>query len=282
VSSGTIGTTGASFIQGYTTTRSLGNTDARPTIQLNVASATVSVATGVTFIGVIFDGNSQTASRLSNATSSFFRCHFKNFNTATGNVQTFVYSTATGNSATIFVGVMCIFCEAYGNTATGISTGVAIFSVSSGNTGATSEGFVPGTVCYRCTAVANGQDGFQHSINTPGFVIDSHAESNVRDGYFTGNQGLILVNDSYYGNGTSGIAVSTPFANIGPIPVTAGSVFNNAGAFDFSLNSTGSQGALLLNTAFPALFPRGLTATYQDVGAAQHQASVGGQTGGVN
>jgi hypothetical protein len=82
-------------------------------------------------------------------------------------------------------------------------------------------------------------------------------------------------------NNTSG---SYPTANIGQGRVISfktptGSVFTNAAGNDFSLDNTASEGALLRAAGFPSSYGGLSTSTYDDVGAAQSQAS--GSSGGL-
>lgn len=270
---------GGAVFQGYTSSRTLGNTDARPTWQLNVSSATMIPST-ITYQNIIFDGNSQTSAKYISTTAYQYRIVAKNFNTAS-TAGGYCYSCLfTANSAVVFAGLTCIDCEAYANTATPFTNTVCVECISSFNTGATTHGFAVGVICYHCDGVSNGQDGINILGTGGGFIIDSTMESNARYGYDLGI-GKTLINNSYFGNTTAGIFSSTNLETIvGSINTSGGSVFVAPGSNNYALNSTVGQGALLQNTADPANFPRGLTANYRDIGSAQHQAGVGGgQTG---
>lgn len=271
VANGCFGGSNFTFYQGYTTNRTLGNTDARPTIQINVSTATIVQTTTGAYMNLIFDGNSQTAAKLVSTASTFSTCLIKNFNTVTSGTPIFYRCQSTTNSAIIFLGNMAVCCEAYANTATGFSI-VAHNCISSGNTGASSDGFA-GTVNINCIAVANGRHGFFSAAGTARIYTNCHAESNTQFGFSVSAVGTIMFNCSHFGNSSGGISDTSPLVNVGTIAVTAGSVFTNAASFIFSLNNTTNQGALLRAAGDPATFPRGLTSTFRDIGAAQHQDS---------
>lgn len=272
---GVVSTAVSCLFQGYTTTRSLGNTDARPTFQLNVSTATMWLsAADMVAQGIICDGNSQTAAKLSATTVTLIRCMFMNFNTATTS-GSFVDCTATTNSAIIFVGIYAVGCEAYANTATPYSLN-AIDCISSGNTGATTDGFqTPNaqSVLRNCVSVSNGRNGFLCSSGPSTTLINCHAESNTGGGFDVTVSGKALINCSAYNNTGGAFSFSTNVSNTGFIAVTAGSVFVNAVGFNFALNNIANQGAKLRAAADPSTFPRGLTSNYRDIGAAQHQDS---------
>lgn len=278
VANGCIASSASAFIQGYTTTRSLGNTDARPTFQLNVSTATIFAAGSDNWIvqGIVFDGNSQTAAKLCTAATRFVSCLFKNFNTQSAGGQ-YIDCVATTNSGIgIFGnsgGSIAVRCEAYANTATPFNCQICVDCIASGNTGGTTDGFIGNKILTGCISVSNGRNGFLLNA-TPTVVTNCHAESNTGAGFSVTTLDNALLNCSAYNN-TGG---ATSFAgnnvsNIGFITVTVGSVFVNAAAFNFLLNNLANQGALLRAAADPATFPRGLTSNYRDIGAAQHKDS---------
>lgn len=276
-SSGVIAAGAAGFFQGYTSTRSLGNTDARPTFQLNVSSATLFVSgnTGLVIQGIICDGNSQTTAKLAASAAMFVRCMFKNFNTATTSTPSFVDCSATTNSANIFAGMIAIRCEAYANTAMGFSLNAAIDCIASGNTGATTDGFnsaAVSAVVSGCISVANGRHGFNFGAASEVACINCHAESNTGTGFITALSGKTFINCSAFGNAAA-TSFTANVSNTGFITVTVGSVFVNAASNNYLLNNTANEGALLRAAADPATFPRGLTSNFRDIGAAQHQDS---------
>jgi hypothetical protein len=271
------------MIQGYTTNRTLCNSDPRPTFQSGI-SGTTTMMTCTTYgliSGIILDGNSET-SVVAFGGGTFYNCMFKNFKTATGATSTLLlYCSATTNSATIFTGnLMCVNCEAYANTATPFSLEGSVSSfidcISYGNTGATTDGFIS-TISgsfQNCVSVSNGRDGFR-CVGTPSFnLTNCIAESNTEYGFYVTGITKFLFNCSGYSNTN----VLTSAINIGYIPITAGSVFVAPASYNFALNNTINQGALLRAAGFPAVFPRGDTSTYVDIGAAQHQGTSGTQS----
>ena len=286
VPGGSLGMSQNIFIQGYTTTRSLGNSDTAPTIQAQITGATFfSGSSGWVIQNIICDGNTPTYnSRVANSGSGvFILCTFKNFATASNNIFTAIKCYATTNSAAVFSGT-AISCVAYNNTATQFvpgQAGILIDCISYSNTGAGTDGFsitINAGLCKNCVAYSNGRHGFNLSGGTSGLVINCHAENNNSDGFLISNNLKVLINCSVYNNGTN-FAIAGNNSNTGSITITVGSVFVNAASGNFLLNSTTSQGASLRAGADPSSFPGGLTSNYRDIGAAQHQDS--GSGGGV-
>jgi len=273
------------FIQGYTSTRSVGNTDVAPVLQLAVAGATMFAANnGGIILNIVCDGNGQTSAQASGGNGAVFvGCVFKNFNTATsGTGPMFINCSATLNSAVMFPG-NSFSCEAYANTATPFApttNNSCIDCIASGNTGASTDGFLLGgntTIVKNCISVSNGRHGFVAiSGSPPNALLNCHAESNVGSGFIISNHVKLLLNCSYFGNGTN-VNLSGVEGNAGAIAASA-SVFTNAAGQVFTLNNTAGAGALLRAASYPTLFPRGLTANYRDIGAVQH-ADSGGTSG---
>ena len=157
-------------------------------------------------------------------------------------------------------------------------------SIFSNNTG-TSDGINTGTgytitllnnVCY-----GNGRDGIRWStshdigcnvrnnvmVNNGGYGI------NATVGGFPAAAALAFDYNAFYNN-TSG---ARNVIGAGPNDVTlTADPFTNAGADDFSLNTTAGGGAALRSEGYPGAFPGGLTTGYLDIGAAQHADPVGG------
>lgn len=279
VSGGCVSSNLLAIIVGYSTTRTVTNTDTRPLIQYGTSGVTLFTLVRGAVRNLEIDGNAQATAKLA-AEGSFYGCLIRGMNTATSGLTSFTWCTATGNSAAVFVG-SCTYCEAYANTATpfqSIAQGTISHSLSYDNTGATTDGFNVNSnaaIVIHSIAVGNGRDGFSTGAGSrPAVIINSHAESNGGYGYnipFAGNQ---LINCSAYNN-TSGRITSGTIVDQGGISITDGSVFVNAASDDYALNSTANRGALLRAAAFPASFPAGLTATYADIGAAQHQDAGG-------
>lgn len=240
------------------------------------------------------DGNSQATTKGFECLSIRFalrRCKVQNTTSMgfTGNGRgQFLFCQATGCSGSYAfgggTGNHFAYCEAWSNTCAGFSLGsaqVAIGCLSYSNTGGSTDGFSisAGDTCIGCVAYANGRDGFRQT-GDPGFtLINCIAEANTGGGFnsafTTGN--FNMFNCGYYNNGTN-VATALPVNNQGGVLGT-GSFFTNAASADFSLNNTAGAGAALRGVGFPALFPRGLTANYHDIGAAQHQ-DAGGVAGG--
>lgn len=279
VAAGTISSAVNAYFQGFTGTRSLGNTDARPTIQLNVATATMfTLGSGTGVIqNVIFDANNQTSSKFAGSGTAI-NCVLKN-NSGTTPVQSgtsqYIGCSATANAVTPFVG-SCYGCEAYANTAVGftISNGLCICCISSGNTGASTDGFAMSTASLfaNCTAVSNGRDGFRGTSALSATAINCHAESNSGFGFDLTNNTKTLINCSHYNNTSGGVNTSNTESVVGTIAVTVGSVFTNAAGNVFQLNNSNNQGQLLKAASYQGTFPRGLTKNYLDIGAAQSAA----------
>lgn len=284
ISNGTYGATIMSIIQGYTSNRIIGNTDSAPIIQTNVASATQINGGGAIFQNIIFDGHSQTACKPYSSNVAFFQnCTFMNFNSApAGSAVTLINCTLTSNSTT-FLGNF-YYCEAYGNTATPFNFGsagqTAVHCLSYNNTGASTDGFsntVIGLSNYiNCTAYGNGRDGFRISIAAIGTLINCYAESNSANGFTISGNNKTLINCGSFNNSGSNFSITGSVNQLGtPIAGLTTSAFVAAAMNNFALNATSGGGAILRGTGFPALFPRGITTSFTDIGASQHQDSGG-------
>ena len=260
--------------QGYTSSRSLGNTDPRPRIKVNASTVTAVNGPTMTVSGLYFDGNAQTAAKAS-AGALFVRCYFTSFNTVSSGSNTFVYAESTANSAIVLAG-SCAYCEAHANTATGIATGGSleqiVDSISYGNTGSTSHGFSAagtGSIFKNDVAYNNGGNGFNQTALGTVTYINCHAGSHAAGRGFLLLSDSVMLNCSIYNNNT---ANSIPANSIVVGLITLGtSPFTNSAGGDFSLNTTSGGGASLRAAGYPSVFPAGLTASYLDVGAAQHQ-----------
>jgi hypothetical protein len=270
--------------QGYTTNRTLGNTDPRPQLRINASSVTIVTSSLSLVSGFYLNGNSQTSARAANA-GNFVRCYFTGFNTASGGQNVFIFAESTANSATVLVG-NCAFCEAHANTATGIASGAAnqqiTDSLSWGNTGASSQGFTiahSGVTLKNDIAHGNGQYGFYGSATGLILIINCHASGHTAvggKGYALANNSMLINCSGYNNTAANGLGNNTVV--VGYLALSA-SPFVNAAAGNFALNSTAGAGALLRAAGYPSAFPTGLTATYRDIGAAQHQdpATAGGR-----
>jgi hypothetical protein len=231
--------------------------------------------------GFVLDGNSGsvTGCRLITSNAILVFCLVKNFNTASTPSGGFYFCVFTGFSATACVS-SAVACEAYGNSATPyaiVSNQSLTDCLSYGNTGVATDGFsAAGGNISNCVAYGNGRDGFRAAGSSVAVLRNCHAENNTGVGFTVSNSGKVLDHCSAYNNTGGATSLSGPVTSLGFISVTAGSVFNNAAGNDFSLNNTAGQGALLRAAGAPSLFPAGVTASYRDIGAAQHQDPAGG------
>lgn len=276
VSNGEINNSGNVSYVGYTTHRSVGNTDTAPTIQLQVASGTVVPGGGgQQFFNIIFDGNLQTTSHAAVA-GTFASSLFKNF-TAASSGGVFINCGATTNSASVFASALCVDCEAWANTATPFTNTFCVRCIAASNTGATTDGFnsAGGAVCDGCVAVSNGRDGFKiQSNNNTSVCINCIAESNTAFGFNGANGSKWLINASTFNN-TSG---ATTFSAPGSF-LTSGLVTTASSAFVSAPTNLTIGNASLQNAAYPTIFPRGTSSTYLDIGAVRHQDPAAGSTG---
>jgi len=127
-----------------------------------------------------------------------------------------------------------------------------------------------------CTAYGNGRDGFRMAQASCRFV-NCIAEANVGVGFNStvNSVNLFMLNCGVYNNGTNvTIGTGKNAQNLGLITATT-TFFTNAAAGDFSLNNTGTGGALAKAAATPSIFPGALTTNYKDLGAAQAQSTGG-------
>lgn len=267
-----------SLFVGYTSTRTPNNTDVAPTLILNsgLSAATIFVGGGGSVLcNCLLDGNTQTTSRAING-GVIDRCTIQNF-VSDSTSATFYGCQGTTNSGSAFGNGTCIGCEAYANTKTPF-TGVCIGCLSYANTGGSTDGFAA-TRSINCTSYNNGRDGFRLASNTSNQCINCHSEGNVA-GSGTGynlqtnaNCGSILHNCTAFNNTTN---VSNTFTGVGSVTILTATPLTNATGGVFTLNNISGSGASLRGAGFPALYLRGLTASYPDIGAAQHPDSGGG------
>ncbi len=289
IAAGCVSGAGNVFYHGYDTGRFLWNTDAnRPTFKIAASTATL-FANNTAYIvaRLILDGDNQTTSKGSGTGPSFWGCHAKNFN-AGAFLNTLGYcvycSATTCSTVSPFSGsIICEWCEAYANTVTPFTAVVILNNcLSYANTGATTDGYsLNGSVATNCVSYNNGQHGFRTGGGTKvNLLSNCIAEANAGVGFDPLNSTIFILKTCASYNNTGGRIVAGTIAAIdsGPI-IGTGTFFTSAATGDFSLNNTASQGALCRAVAFPTTFPAGLTASYEDVGAAQSQASAG--SGGI-
>lgn len=184
--------------------------------------------------------------------------------------------------------INCFGCYSHDNTAFGFATTTPGTHwqdcIAKSNTGATTDGFnvqAARSTIVNCTSYGNGRDGFQIATN-PEVVINCLAENNAGWGFNTSGSliGVTYANCGGFNNTLGNItlgATSKTCRNLNFVTATS-TFFTNGAAGDFSLNSSGTGGALARATGLPALFPGGLTTGYPDLGAVQHQVT--GSSGG--
>lgn len=287
VSSATTNTSNGGFsiattgnLVGYTSNRVLGNTDVGPIFNFTVGSVVFMIFRGTVY-NITINGNGQTSAAYSGTgdQSNYVLCTIKGINVAALGSGTLMRCIITANSAAIVVS-KAFGCEAFSNTATPYNGTVYVDCLSYNNTGASTDGFeLLAQLMYaiNCSSYGNGANGFNWGaaarVNS---AINCHAENNTGHGFNLSavNGTVLMMNCSAYNN-TAGAVSSNLSQNLnqGFITVTVGSVFVAAGSANFALNNTANEGALLRGAGSPALFPAGTTASFPDIGAAQHQGT---------
>ncbi len=299
-------------VEGYGSLR--GDLGTAPLLQVANTTGTLTVLSnggvannnGYRFVNLTVDGNQANGNTTTGFNVTRFgalhKCTAKNcsangFNIGSSFGGYLSFCAATGCTtlpAFALQGTNVLFaCEAYSNTATGFSSSNLTDRfdrcLSYLNSGASSDGFALNSEASAlgCVAYGNGRDGFRiPNSNTQGNLLLANciAEGNAGLDYNLQNGGsvsplVILVNcasgptsGTKFSLGTGGL----PSHNVGFITQTAGSFFTNAAAGNLALNSTTGQGALLRAAGFPSTFPAGTTASFSDIGAAQHQDAGGG------
>ncbi len=280
IAGGALAPAGSSTMIGYSTNRFFGNTDTPPVIQ-HTASTITTIQSAATFVNMTFNGNSQTAAKFSSSGTAYLYCTIENYNTAVSAGQPVLIScTITGNSAVIAptaVAVAYYYCEIYANTVTMVAN-PAVGCISYNNTGATTDGFGSGVGYFiDCFSVNNGRNGF-YCNGAGAFYVNCHSESNAAYGYNNAlSRAMWVMNCSACLNGTAATNGFTSNVSLfTTLLAPSGTVFVSASANNYALNNIVGQGALLRAAGFCGYaknFPRGLTTSYPDVGAAQHQDS---------
>lgn len=293
----------ALYIEGYQSTR--GDLGTPPLLQASgISTTTIFTSTGnITIKNVNIDGASLTAIRgfdLNGIAAIAYKCGALNctnsgfFSSGSGAAR-FYYCTATGCATqAAFFANNCYNCVVYSNTVTGfragnLNQGMYVRCLAYSNSGASSDGFACDSggdnIFANCVSYGNGRDGYRiDALNA--MFIGCIAESNSGTGFnfsATNPRGGQMFTCAGFSAGTNvNLGSGTFVANSGFI-TGSGSFFTNAASGDFSLNNTSGRGALLRATGLPGVFPVGLTTSYLDVGAAQHQdpASSGGEHSAV-
>ena len=279
ISNGCFGPTAYGSIIGYATNRTITNTDAQPTLQLNVASGIMFGPTaggsGIRIYNLTLDGNSQTSSRCFASLETIVdHCTLKGWTGSTVFAGTTWCCKITGNHAINLYGTnaAAFFCEAYANTTTPFQGSECTFAncVSYKNTGVTTDGFglQVGSRYLNCVAYGNGRYGFNATGSAgPSFMVNCVSEGNVTGalGQTTPVSAPIVIKFAY-DSGFNLTGINT--YSTGVIHYTNGSVFNNPAGNDFSLNNIAGRGALLRAAGF-ATFPAGVMVGHPDIGAVQ-------------
>lgn len=290
IASGCVGITNNYTICGYDTSRWLFNTDTnRPTYQVGSAVSAATLITtnggGVsgTVANIIFDGNSQTTSRGVNLRGTAWNCKFTACtnggyvsNNSSSGVAVFCDFSACTTQSACQGGAS--FCRADSCTATPFNgtdlNAMFAFCIASSNTGASTDGFTITTNGHltNCVAYASGRDGYRisNSQHYTTVMTNCVAENNAGWGFnITTTPSFLLLKNCASYNNTSGRATGTGLVDALPITGSS-SFFVNAASGNFAPNATAAAGILLRGLGFPATFPAGLTASYADIGAAQH------------
>jgi hypothetical protein len=151
--------------------------------------------------------------------------------------------------------VDCVFAR---NTAWPVTTSSFVALLNSDFTFATGDGFKMGLAAQVFTASGNifyGNSGYGINAFDDGDVLAVPP--------FTVGQNAL----NAYGANTSGARNNVP-AGGGDIALSANPFANSAGG-NFALNGTAGGGAPLKGTAFPGIFPGGLSTGHLDIGAVQ-------------
>lgn len=190
--------------------------------------------------------------------------------TSSSGVSTYVRCTARDTTTASHIGF---------NNA-GASAMVLIGCIASALTGASADAFVSSTsgplLMYGCDAYNIGRTGFDLSTTMAGQAINCIAYTCVTGFTGTSPLGAVELLNCAGGNNTTNVSAANVLFSIGFVALS-GNPFTNAGSNDFSLNNTAGAGASLRAAGFNT-FPGGTTASYEDIGAAQSQAT-GGSAG---
>jgi hypothetical protein len=285
-------TNASATVEGYQTTR--GDLGTRPVFTASgITNFTLIASTGAnaTFRNLSVDGASATGSRgfsLANPTWAFqlHAANCKNYGILGGSQTVCVRCTATGCATVEAIRVGVAFeCEAYANTAPGFSFaggsgGMHVNCLSYANIGASADGWGDNgnsNTFINCVAYGNGRHGFNQTGQNPTY-LNCLAEGNGVSttpayGWVTGSALTKLLHCGAYNNASGNVQAGASDLTQSFVTGTA-TFFTNAGAGDFSLNTTAGGGAAARAVGLPGTFPRGLTVGYADLGAAQHNDPV--------
>jgi hypothetical protein len=270
---------------GYNASRGDGGT--KPILRASgiTAFTLITMGTASHLENLEIDGNSLTTSRgvaFVGTLSRAVNCKGENCTNsafhATTNGNWLFGCEATGcATANAILSLSCYLCWAHGNTITafglGLNGNLAHSCVSSGNTGASTDGFgqtsaANGVQFINCTAYGNGRDGFRFTAGTiVKSAVNCLAVGNTGTGFNTTatDEGAVLYNCATQGN--TGGDVSASLTNQSAAALT-GDPFVASGSNNFALAANAAGTAC--RAAGLGAFPTGATTSYPDIGAAQH------------
>ena len=264
---------------------------------------TANASDGNIIRNIQFDGNSGTASTgvsVQGNSVLVYKCNILNCTSFGVRGQGTYPSTAilcscTNCSASATYEINCYNCVSYNHTSStaaffgGPNAAVYVNCIAYGGTGATAYGFaLQGTdTCINCTAYNNAGDGFNVTVGVNTVtMINCYAEKNGGYGFnasAASNNIKMITCAAGFGSGANASgAYNTSNITIGEVISfincsVSGSAFTNAGGNDFSLNNLAGLGAVLRSAGLPGVsgYPGTSTASYPDIGAAQHLTGIG-------
>lgn len=282
VSLPTAGSGTASRMSGYSTTRGDGG---RPTLQASGAITTftlVASGNGNTLEHLIFDGASKTSSRGATPNNGrAIRCKAINCTNVGLSGGMLIECEASGCSGSNTAGLnaqSALGCWSHDNLTNchgflGAGANSALVScIASNNSG---SGFHDGGTATRfmnCTSYGNTGNGFTSTLGAglaPTGWLNCVAYGNTGAGIATGVNPSTSVQLAFLGANTGG--ATTGAGNVVDTVTLTANPFVDAAGNNFALNNTAGGGALVRAAAIPSAFPGGLTTSYLDGGAAQHQ-----------
>jgi hypothetical protein len=294
--------TNINAIIGWSSERTLWNmTTSRPLISFGSVTTATAISTTATFTisrNLVIDGNAQTGSTCYNCSGNYQLAEYiearnwrlRGFNLDMGAASVGYRLLSTGGQGTDSFqvggssnGGLLMYCESYANATHGfnLASATAYRCAAYNNTGAGSVGFFTsfGYTAIECVAYNNQGGGF----NPTGVAlhIGCIAESNGGLGWLGSAVRFLstLINCGGYNNTGGNFTAANYPSVINFISNTTGTFFVDAANGNFNLNNTANQGALARGANY-VLFPRGITESFDDLGAAQTLTS--GPSGAVN
>lgn len=276
---------------GYGSTRGDGGT--KPVISAGVNSVTLftisSAGTLTNVENIEFDGNSRTGVQLLNTQSSgsrVYRCKFirgSNRAVSMSNGQLVLHecevTLTTGAAAVLLNQAVAINCYCHDNSVDAIALanqGVAYGCICTNNSGNGIYADGNHAIIIGNTSYGNTSHGITANVGQTATIFNNVCVNNGGYG-ITGSaakDSVWVKNNATYNNTSGGINTTNLTQATGNIALT-GSPFVNAGSGNYALNSTAGAGAACKAAGAPGAFPAGLTTSYLDIGAAQHQDAGG-------